>query len=804
MDRVQTPSPAPEASPTGTRHTSPAQQAPPLREPALSFFFLCPAVRNGSGAHDPRPAFLQLADDLCVALRLAPVESGWPYLRPGDVPVAEVHASASGYCRLANMRRKTGTGEAGAPSLYQALLYTQHDTLTLQVLIARYDPWRGSLLQAWNELSGEVATLLGGLESGQRPPLGLLGASALLWAVSDEPRLDAHTAELETLAAGSWTPMTDTDIGPLWTLQGVGLGFIPAARRRLWILLTHPDESSDREANRRYNQPLLDRPAEFARLEAARHKFLYEEGECQRARGLMETARRRLEERSSWLLHAQRHFGRRLDELGGPESLDFQENLVRGNCAAADFRRQLTMLSELGQTLQINRRNFALNAAALVARTGGEQVAASDSQEPAAAGFLRGWQQDHTDEIFRGELGRMQAACEQVEADIQYARQLLDRYEAVLHAAGVQLQIAGQREVAAISRSGDVDTGLVVASLAAVVVLELLRLGDWLQTRPYLAANLMLLSIAGSFTAALMLAGSSPTTRKREWGSVTATTAFVAGSLAAWWWELQSLAFLPLNLLAVFAGGLMGATAYGLVVQRGVARQRERRSAALRVQTAIDEAGAMAPDLRDLLEEMPPQRVLRADDMLPEGGLRYVLPPWKIARVRQRIGNASPSIHFTPQVSWLIGARVSDHSRRYRDLRLRHWVLDARAAYDASSTDDVPPVRIQICTPLQQCISAWFPKSVLDAPVEAGGAPSWLGRLSPRRGVRKLTASLRAAREATWQAPWLVRFLHNWLPVANRLIAASLSGLGRLETRIYGGAIGLDETTELGGRAAAP
>jgi hypothetical protein len=402
----------------------------------------------------------------------------------------------------------------------------------------------------------------------------------------------------------------------------------------------------------------------------------------------------------------------------------------------------------------------------------------------------------------------MRAANEQVDADIRYARQLLDRYEAVLHSAGVQLGIAGQREIAAISRTGDVDTGLVVASLAAVVALELLRLGDWLQTRPYLSVNLMLLSISGSFTLSLLLAGRSRATRKREWGGVAITVAFVAGSLAAWWREQHSLPFLPVNILAVLAGGLLGAVAYGLVVQRGSKRQRERRIAALRIQAAIDEAGEMAPDLRNLLEEMPPQHVLGADDAHPEGGLRYVIPPWRINRLRQRIRNSSPSLQFAPQGSWLTGVASSAASRsgRYRDLRLRHWVLDAQAGSDAdaSTPGALPAIRIQICTPLQQRIAAWFPKSVLEAPVEVGGAPAWRGWLSPRRAVRKLTASLRAAREAAWQAPWLVRFLHHWFPRANRLIASSLSRLGQMEVRIFGGMIGLDRTAHSEGPAGGP
>ena len=93
----------------------------------------------------------------------------------------------------------------------------------------------------------------------------------------------------------------------------------------------------------------------------------------------------------------------------------------------------------------------------------------SRDQEEAAANFLDSLEDD---EIFATSLGQTQGKRSQLDSDLSYDDFLIARYSGSLRSAADQLKIAGERELGEIGLHISVDSAAVVASVAAILVVE--------------------------------------------------------------------------------------------------------------------------------------------------------------------------------------------------------------------------------------------------------------------------------------------------------------------------------------------
>jgi hypothetical protein len=794
-----------------------AAARPPVYEPALFFYVFVHKHLPGFAAQDPRLAVLEQVDRFAETYGLKPAGKTWPHERPTDIDLLGLHRSSSTFRRLTNLRREE-THDDGTPhTLWQCLLYAHHDTLVVQILVGKLEGWEGSLGDGWRELTGSLRAGFAG-SALERAGARTFGASLVYWAIAaDGVGPLEYGADVDALMKGRAHGYTETDIGPLWWGSLPVFPESAGISQDRWVLVTPRTPDAEREANRRYNQVRVDGPPAFVSLAVARHKFTFEWQGYLQEHDQLERVRQSLDRRARWIVETQRYHGEQLSELGTRQSVEFQQKLTRATNNLADYRQTVSLVKELRRTLHISRRNFLTHCPALISAEGARRVAFAEDQAQAASAFLATWQEQRAEEIFRHELGRMQGLCDQLDADIEYADLLVERHGAALRSGAEQMRLASERALGAISRSGDIDTAFVVASLSVLLALELLRLGGTLEQRPALSANLMMLSAAGSFALVLMITGRGRAKTRLQRGSFAVAVGFLAGCLAAGVWGGVSPVpawFAWTNAAAVAVGALAGGLAHWTIELRSLRRRRRRQSRRAQAAATLDRLVYAAEELPDLLEDLPPPTAyhLALESALPERvarrnaaeaarrgisteeltelglqysatdvgeviGIRYVAPPRRMAEVVERIRAVTHPVAIEYRnATTVLGKRtvgrgeqdVRENDPAYRG-KYRGFHLNDKAIHidvdlwGVGARKDLSLMaEIQIRTPLQCLVADWFHAIMTGEPGSAGGAEI-----------------------QTRSVPWLVGFFDRSCPWLNRLLARAVTLLSDVELLVF-------------------
>lgn len=820
---------------------------PKAREPTLFFTIYAHKHFPGFLPKDHRLVLLEQIDLFAQRHGLRPAGKTWLYQHATDIDLVALHRSPPSYHPLLNLSWED------AKALHQCLVYAHIDTLVFQIVIGRYDPWTGSLTEGWRELVESLRAGFDGrsLESAKHRTFG---ASLVYWAMADnEIEPGAYANEVCGIAADHRLRCTQTDIGLLWQSDSRTFPEAQSVSQDQWVLVTPRSKDAEAEANSRYNQPRLNSPPDFAIAALARHKFAFEWAQYAQEHENLERMRRSLDRRSRWIIETQRFHGASLSELGGHESLEFQEKLARAANNLADYGHTVGLIKELRRTLQVNRTNFLVNCTALISSEGARQVSLSQHQEEAASLFLAAWQQEKKEEIFRSELGRMQGLCDQIDADIEYAELLIERHTASLRSGSEQLRMAGERELSEISRYHALEAAAVVASLAAVLAVELLRLGHTFEKQPVLSANLILLAVTSSFTIVQMLSGQGRPRTALHRASFATACGFLAGSLVAFIWGQTSFAFGLLNAGAILGGALVGWSMHWRAELSTIRRRRQRRQHKVHTLSALEKLIYAAEELPDLLEDLPPATTYRLKDpasllakverknaaeaaklgitveALRERnedyktadigdaiGIRYVVLPWQVAGVVERVKAVTHPFGVDyKNVTTTLGKKMTfgngrkvelddpNYRGKYKGFRMNYksihidvdlWGVGARKDVNLMA-------EVQVRTPIQNLFASLFhdlmyKETVPKAEEAEGGRPVKGWRRLLRLPFRPFRRMLRCARQATathGTAAWLVHFFDLWHPWLNRPCARLLIWLSDLELLLFRGVMEWEE-----------
>lgn len=802
-----------------------AEDATTVREPTLFVSFYVHRHLPGFVDVDPRLVLLAGFDEFAIKYSLSPAGSAWPYMRASDIDLVALHRSAPSYQRLVNLRRMVPADGPVSPTLYQALLYTHADALIGQIAISNYDPWSGVLRNGWRDLTNILRAGFSG-SALSRASQGVFGISAVYWALGDVD-LDAvaFRDEVAFLSQGRALRSSQTDIGHLWSCDVPVLPDALNIAQRLWILITRRSQWAEEQANKRYSQPRLNGPSDFAVVALADHKFGFESAEYFRERASLERMRETLTRRAQWIVDAQRYHEENLNEVRAPDSIEFQQKLTRAATNVADFSQAVASVKELRRTLHINRDNFLINCPALLSADGATAIASADRQRDAALRFLadlRAKQQEH---IFSTELGRMQNTCDQLDADVEYANLLLERFGASLSSGREQLQIAGERQLGEISHHIAVDTAAVVASLAAIVAVELLKLRGTLEHSPVFAGNIILLAVTASFAFVQMLTSPFHGKTWLERASFAATGGFIAGAFVAWRTNSTLPAFGWVS-VGVFTGGVLAAgSIHGLIELRAIQDRQRGRQRRIHVQATLDKLQYAAEELPELLEDLPPAATYRVKneaslrekverknaieaanrhitvvELRQRGedyrltnvndaiGIRYVVAPWRIPSVVDRVVSVThaTSVDYKSSVTTLISGKYKGFRLGYKAIHIDVDVWGVGAHKDVNLMAE-----IQIRTPIQNLCAAWFhdimyKEHVQTAKTDGRSVNRWrrLVLFVGRPFLRLLHSAWQSWKEAD-DTPWLLRFFDIWHPWLNRPIARLLLWLSDAELWLF-------------------
>jgi hypothetical protein len=431
------------------------------REPALFISIYLHQERREDQAM--RGAILRQVQAFMDAYKLeVPQDSKALYREVAKVDFSAGHSRHELFTLLfeaqAGLARKVGAG-------YQAIIYSYHDSIILQFLLTRFPDWRGTLTEGWEDLASEFRAGFGEWIV-HETEFSIFGASAVYWVMTDhKTHPESYEPEIRGLLGDS-VKRTETDIGPLRNSE---LAFFPENNfhQDLWVLLTKND--SEKEANERYSK-LAGGPPAFGEVMLARHKIFFELDQHRFLRKAMEDRGRILEKKTFAFISEQRRLGPKLDELVSETAIQFEEKLTQATNRLAAYRNRLGRLRELRRTLEINRRNYTLHCLRLISAKKFAQVERARDRLLVAGQALDSLEHD---QIFNADLGTITQHCQQVDTDIGYSESVADRHTEALRAASDQLRIAGERETAEMARHMAVDSAAVVASIAALVVIEL-------------------------------------------------------------------------------------------------------------------------------------------------------------------------------------------------------------------------------------------------------------------------------------------------------------------------------------------
>lgn len=381
--------------------------------------------------------------------------------------------------------------------LYQALVYPHMDALIVQIHLGRFGPAESSLDAAWEQLSGELSAehWAAAIEEAAS---SIFGVSALCWASSAAPDLADFNAPASSItgALRGNPRCTPVDLGLLYEMETPVFSGCPSVDQDRWVLITRHGNEVDEEVQRRYVQP--EGPFSIAAL--AFHKFEFYTHQYETIRDYLDHRQQRLDGRARELGPRTRRQREHVRELGTHASAAFQVQLADAVDDLANYESLASEVKRLRRSLEIARENFVVQCVPLISFEAESRVTTSDEQEAEARAFLRSWQDQHGERIFRGVLGRMSGVCGQLDGDIDYSERVVDRYMAAIRAGTDQLQIAGQRELGEMSHHLSIDSAAVVASLVAFVAVEaLVKPLGW--GEQLLAVSVPLLLACAAFTA---------------------------------------------------------------------------------------------------------------------------------------------------------------------------------------------------------------------------------------------------------------------------------------------------------------
>lgn len=756
-------------------------EPPRIRDPSLFLSVYLHRHLPGFLEQDPRLIVLRQLDLFAERHALEPATGDWRHASAAAIDLVALDRSPPALQRLFDAARNT------PDEIFRAMAYAHKDALVVQLVLGRFDE-RASLTNGWTELSSTLVESFDGRELAAAAP-GVFGASVVYWAMGHNGRpghlAGTFAAQVEEII-GTGTRFTETDIGPLWRSE---VPVFPDARtvaQDRWVLISDDSGEAERVANRRYNVLRGDRPPHFAVVALARHKVAFERAQYAPRHEQLHQVRRRLDRRSRWIVEAERDLGARLDQLDTRESREFQEKLARAHTNLAEYQHEAAKVDELANTVQINQANFLVNAVALVSQDEADCVATSPRHADAARRALARWRERHTEEIFGAELGQMQILRDQLDADTRYAELLIGRQTASLASGGERLRIAEHREIAEIGEYHGVEAAAVVASVAAIVTLELLRLDQTLEHEPVLSGNLILFAVTGSFAAVQTLARRG---RVKTWlwrASVAVAGGFAAGALGALLWGEIALAVnAPLVISAALA-----ALAAVLAIEERARRRRRRKEDRAPSDPAIVKLVYATEELPELLEDMPPtdlhrvktdastrekiesraaqrasERGITVEELVARGeeygivdigdsiGVRYVVAPTRVPEVVRRVIQVA---HAAEPDYKTVSTRIE--RGRYRGFRMRYrsvhidldlWGVGARKDVDLRA-------EVQVRTWIQDLFPRWF-HDVMYKELEGASAPR------------------------------LVRFLHRRAPPLNRALARLLIWLSDVEFVLFRG-----------------
>lgn len=493
---------------------------PPAHDPAI-FLFIYLRKPLPNSQQDERISILKNFDAFADKYRLEP-SVDTPYRRASEIDLNRLDSALSDFELL--VRLSTPSPKPGIGTYYEALAYAYHDVFFLQLTISKYSEWTGSLVTGWNELT---ASLRDGYDGSDLEAAGreLLGLSLVFWSVTDnDVAIDAYIDNISLIADRNEMRKTTLNFsGELWLSDRKLFESRLTISQKVWLLLT--PRSAEAAVNQRFYQTHPNAPPVFAVVALALHKSEYEWGEYRKEREAMEVARTALDLQVAELVNLQRHLGPELDELRSRKGKSVQRKLAETGAELADYQGRIGLLKELRRTLIINRRTLFINSVALISSTDAAEVMKSIDRETAASAVLSSW---GGDEIFGTEAGRVNAMSSQLESDIDYSTSLAERHYRALGAVRDQLQIAGQRDLGEMVHHLSIDSAAVVASVVAVIVVDLafredhhLGLQDWCW---------VLFFIVGAFAAVQVLSDSQGKVLER-W-SVSVTSGLFGAGLA--------------------------------------------------------------------------------------------------------------------------------------------------------------------------------------------------------------------------------------------------------------------------------
>ena len=435
------------------------------RDPAL-FLSIYLDKHHTTAGPDPREGVLREVDRFVEKYKLTIDTTPVPLRGAAGIDLDNLGSSPGEYRLL--FRAQTPLRRPPAGTFCQCLAYEYSDALVVQFAISRFSDWQGALTTGWNELVSELHAGFdgGALDTAQDM---IFGVSAVFWVIADDAEdPKEYSDEVRVLAGNQRLLRTSTDLGPLWHCNLSPFSSAEAVSQDLWMLVT--TRNAEEEVNKRYHRPRLLYPPDFAVVALANHKIKFEWHQYLALRSKLEHLHRVLDERANQILEVQARLGSELDELRSEKGMDFQRKLARATNRLASYSSHVSQARELRRTLLINRRNYLTNCIALISSPVTSQVARSRSQEDAAAKFLDSCPEE---EIFGTNLGHIHGICNQLDSDLDYADSLIERHTTSLRSATDQLRIAGERVLGEIAHHISIDSAAVVASVAAILIVEL-------------------------------------------------------------------------------------------------------------------------------------------------------------------------------------------------------------------------------------------------------------------------------------------------------------------------------------------
>jgi hypothetical protein len=354
-------------------------------------------------------------------------------------------------------------------SFYDFMIYTYHDAIVIQIQNTRFQDWQGTFINGYKKLASEIQDALDPsclMSTG----LSAFGISVVYWTISDN---DLHSSryedEIEKLSPSQKMDIRQTvsDLGLLWSTDARFFENLEIDQG-LWVLGT--SRKFEEQVNDRYSRIVNGEPPPFAKVVLARHKIFFEIGQHQQVRKGLDDDANVLDEETLRFLEGQREMGAELDDLLSDRAVRFEQKLSAATNSLAHYRNDIGRLKELRRTIEVNRRNYLVACIQLIDEQMYRAVTRSRERDKTALKML---DRLTTDEVFGHDLGNIGQSYQQLDTDIGYADSVADRHDLALRSGTDQLRIASEREIAEIARHMSIDSAAVVASLAAVVAIEL-------------------------------------------------------------------------------------------------------------------------------------------------------------------------------------------------------------------------------------------------------------------------------------------------------------------------------------------